>query len=215
MLSVLLIDLIAIAAAVMIYILTGEEKLGEGSFLTHLSAIQLFAVAAISFRIFRVRNEGVARPFTFRNPRIVWGLIAAGFLFLVADELFKIHESADTLIHSVFHLRESGWTDRIDDLLILCYAMVGIGVIAAYREEFVFMKKGLPFFICGFVALFIMIGLDVITNRDDLIRSFVDRDRVEAVQTCLSFAEEGMKVLSGGFFVIAFFAALRTARRAG
>ena len=58
-LLVLLIDLIAIAAAVVIYLKTGEEKLGEGSFLTHLSAIQLLAVSWISFQIFRIRNRGI------------------------------------------------------------------------------------------------------------------------------------------------------------
>ena len=213
-LLVMLVDLIAVAAAVLIYVLTGEEKLGEGSFLTHLSAIQLFAISWISFQIFRVRNQGEGNAFNLRNHRILWWLIAAGFLYLFADELFKIHEGIDSRIHSVFHLRESGWTDRIDDLLILGYALVGLGVIAFYRSEFVIMKRGLPYFICGFVALFLMIGLDVITNRDDLIRSFVDRDLVKPVHTCLSFAEEGMKVFSGGLFVIAFYAGLQTARRA-
>ena len=59
-LFILFIDLLAIAAAVTIYLTTGEEKLGEGSFLTHLSAIQLLAVSWISFQIFRIRNRGVA-----------------------------------------------------------------------------------------------------------------------------------------------------------
>ena len=146
---------------------------------------------------------------------MVWGLIAAGFLFLFADELFKIHESTDELIHSLFKLEESGLTDRIDDLLVFGYAVIGIGVIVKYRHEFVMMKDGLPYLILGFVLLFLMIICDVITNRDDLIRNFVDRDRIKVTQTWLSFAEEGFKVLSGGLFVIAFYAGLQTAKKQG
>lgn len=211
-LLVLLIDLIAVAAAVVIYLKTGEEKLGEGSFLTHLSAIQLLAVSWISFQIFRIRNRGVTPVFILTNARLLWGLIAAGFLFLCADELFKIHESLDELIHSLFSLEETGLTDRIDDLLILGYAVIGIAVIVRYRSEFFIMKRGVPFFICGFVALFLMIACDVFTNRDDLIRYVVDRDQIASVQTILSFAEEGLKVLSGGLFVVAFYAGLTAAR---
>jgi hypothetical protein len=96
---VLLVDLIAIAAAVTIYLLTGEKKLGESGFLTHLSGAQLLAISVISFLIFRVRNRDVQKVFTLKNPGILWALIAAGFFFLMADELFKIHESMDELIH--------------------------------------------------------------------------------------------------------------------
>ncbi|MGI9240919.1 MAG: hypothetical protein ACR2RV_08960 [Verrucomicrobiales bacterium] len=212
-LFILLVDLLAIAAAVTIYVTTGEEKLGEGSFLTHLSALQLLAVSWLSFQIFRIRNRGVAPVMTLKNARLLWGLIAAGFLFLFADELFKIHENIDELIHSIFKLEESGLTDRIDDLLVFGYALIGIGVIMKYRHEFVIMKGGLPYLILGFVLLFLMIICDVITNRDDLIRNFVDRDLIKVTQTWLSFAEEGFKVLSGGLFVIAFYAGLESAKR--
>ena len=211
-LIVILVDLIAIAAAVTIYLLTGEKKLGESGFLTHLSGAQLLAISVISFLIFRVRNRDVQKVFTLKNPGILWALIAAGFFFLMADELFKIHESMDEAIHSIFGLKETGVTDRIDDLLILLYALIGIGVIAAYRKEFVIMKKAWPFFLCGFGLLFLTVGLDVLTNRDDILRSFFKPDLAESLQTWLSFAEEGSKVLSEGFFVVAFFTGWQTAR---
>ncbi|MFT4551117.1 MAG: hypothetical protein ACI8XO_003572 [Verrucomicrobiales bacterium] len=209
---ILIVDVIAIIAAVMIYLLTGEVKLGESSFLTHLSGAQLLGVAIISFLIFRVRNLHVEKVYSLKNPRIIWALIAAGFFFLMADELFKIHESIDEMIHSIFNLEENGFTDRIDDLLILLYALIGIAVIAAYRREFLLMNNARVLFICGFGLLFLMVGLDVLTNRDDILRSFLGGDRVESVGTWLSFAEEGAKILSGGFFIMAFQIGLRTVR---
>ena len=211
-LLVLLVDLVAIAAAVMIYVFTGEEKLGEGGFLTKLSGAQLLGISVISFLIFRVRNRGVEKVFKLRNPRIVWALISAGFFFLMADEMFKIHEEIDELIHSAFALRETGVTDRIDDALILLYALIGIGVLFAYRSEFFVLKEARLFFFCGFGLLFLTVGLDVLTNRDDILSALFGSEWGETLQTWLSFAEEGAKVLSEGFFVVAFAGALRTAK---
>ena len=215
-LLVLVLDLVAILAAVLIYAFTGKEELGEGGFLTKLSGAQLLAISVICFLVFRIRNVGVEKKFSLKNPAIVWGLMAAGFFFLMADEMFKIHESIDEMIHSAFSLKETGVTDRIDDVLILLYALIGIGVIWAYRREFLIMKAGLPFLFTGFVFLFLTIGFDLLTNRDDVLRALLGDADAGVLETWLvigEFAEEGTKILSEGFFVVAFYAALQAARK--
>ena len=64
----------------------------------------------------------------------------------------------------------------------------------------------------GFGLLFLTVGLDVLTNRDDILSALFGSEWGETLQTWLSFAEEGAKVLSEGFFVVAFAGALRTAK---
>jgi len=209
---VILIDLIAIAAAVMIFAFTGEKQLGEGGFLTKLSGAQLLAISIVAFGIFRIRNCGVSKVFSLKNPGIVWALISAGFFFLMADEMFKIHESIDEMIHSVLGLKETGLTDRIDDVLILMYGLIGIGVIYIYRREFVVMKEGWRFLLVGFGLLLLTVALDMLTNRDDVLRAVFDKDLAQELQTWLSFAEEGAKILAEGFFLVAFYVCLQSAK---
>lgn len=70
----------------------------------------------------------MGRSSFWRDPSVVWAIIASGFLFLAADEVLRIHENLDQLIHYVFGLKETNLTDRIDDLIVGMYGLVGIGV---------------------------------------------------------------------------------------
>ena len=206
---VILYNVAAIALAVSIYVCTGEKMLGESGFLTKLSGAQLLAISVITFAIFRIRNREIEKVFSLKNPRIVWALISAGFLFLMADELFKIHEGIDAIIQSTFNLKQSGVTDRINDLLVVAYALIGIGVIWIYRREFLVMKRSLAFMASGFGMLLVMVALDMLTSRDDVLRVVFSADLATDLQIWLSFAEEGAKVLSEGLFVIAFYTGLQ------
>ena len=142
----------------------------------------------------------------------VWAIIALGFLFLAADDLFRIHENFDNLIHYVFNMQETGLTDRIDDIIIGLYGFIGIGVLIAYRDELIIYKKNLPFFILGFVTLFIMVALDVLTNRNDILPLVFDRDKAVVLYVWLSLAEDSLKVMAEAFFILAFYAIFQKAK---
>ena len=209
---ILIVDLLAIIFIVVMYFKTGEADLGESSILTYISGAQILGVAVLSALIFRARTSGSAKKWSLKNPKIIWALIAAGFVFLTADEFFKIHENIDEGIHAMFKLEESGLSDRIDDLIILLYAVVGLIAIAAYRREFVLMKKSKLLFVAGFACLFLMVALDALTNRDDVLANFFQGDGLETALTCFSILEEGAKVVSSGFFILAFQVCLKLAK---
>ena len=204
---VLLIDLAVIAGAVVYFAMGGKALTGENSILTWVSALQLLAVALLCWLIFQIRNRDIESRFSLQNTRLIWGLIAAGFVFLFADETLKIHEGTDKLIHSIFSIEETGLTDRIDDFLILVYAILGLAVLFAYRREFLaIMRPHFWMLYWGFALLFVMVAFDVLTNRDDILINFMDADQAKVTGTWLSFVEEGSKILASGFFVGAFYA---------
>lgn len=60
---------------------------------------------------------------------LFWLALTAGFLFLAFDELFMVHESMDRYIHQLFALKETPWTDRLDDLLVGLYVAVAALVV--------------------------------------------------------------------------------------
>ncbi|MFW2440136.1 MAG: hypothetical protein ACN4GR_12265 [Arenicellales bacterium] len=201
---VLLWNLLTVCAAVMINIYNGANHFREGGFITILSVIQLLAISFLSFKIFLARDVTRVRSL-LKKPSILWAIIGLGFLFLAADEYFLIHENIDRLTHHVFNLQETGLTDRIDDILVGLYGLAGIGVLIAYREELKMYRETFKFFIIGFVLLFTMVALDILTNREDILSLIIDHHQVALVHHFLSRTEESLKVFSEAFFVIAFY----------
>ncbi len=129
----LILNSLAIGLAIIIYKNTGYNHFGEKGFITILSAVQLLVVSMLSYKIYQARGM-MGRSSFWRDPSVVWAIIASGFLFLAADEVLRIHENLDKLIHYVFGLKETNLTDRIDDLIVGMYGLVGIGVLIAYRD---------------------------------------------------------------------------------
>ncbi len=146
---VLLLNSLAVVVALMIYSDTGINNFKEDGFITQLSVFQLLMISWLSFKVFKARS--VTRKGSFwRDSSVVWWVISLGFLYLAADEHFKFHERIDRQIHNVFNLQETGFTDRIDDLLVGLYGLVGIGVLIIYRNEWKIYKEARLFLICGF-----------------------------------------------------------------
>ena len=138
--------------------------------------------------------------------------MSLGFLFLAADDLFKIHENIDRLIHNIFNLQETGLTDRIDDGLIGLYALIGIGVLIIYRNELKIYRKAFPFFTSGFALLFTTIALDLLTNRNDILPLLFGPTQAADLHIWLSHAENSLQVFAEAFFIGAFYAILQTAK---
>ncbi len=207
---VLLSETLAVSAAIVIGAHGGDSAIHfkEGRFITWLSGLQLLAISWLSYKTLKTRDVMRGRSL-WRSSYAVWGIIALGFLFLAADDLFQIHESIDKGIHHVFSLQETDLTDRIDDLLIALYGLASISVLIAYRDAMKRYREIHPFMICGFVLLFIMVSLDVLTNRDDILSTLVDRDQVAVLHRWLSVAEDSFKVFAEAFFLVGCYTALQ------
>ena len=54
-----------------------------------------------------------------------------------------------------------------------------------------------------------MVGLDVITNRKDIVLMFFEANFASILHLWLSFAEDSMKLLSEAFFILGFYSILK------
>jgi hypothetical protein len=174
--------------------------------------LQLLTISLLSYSIFQTRRRTLG-DFNWRSPFIVWLIISLGFFFLAMDDLFKIHESIDHRIHDLFNLKQTALTDRFDDMIVGLYGLIGIIFLCACREEIKRYRQVFPFLIYGFVLLFIMVGLDIVSNRVDILEKVVSRDLVSPLHTYLSVAEDSVKIFAGSFFLVGFYGALQLSRR--
>lgn len=170
---------------------------GEGEPITWLSFVHLLVTSVLAWEVFSRRTGGSLRGNMWRSPTFVWLLIALGFLFLAIDEVAKIHESFDRLFHRTFQIQETGLTDRLDDVIVLGYGLIGMGVLYAYRSELVWYRSALPLVICGFV-LFVLMGLlDALVNRDDVFLFLgISKEGSYALAMWIGGVEEGLKILA-------------------
>ena len=106
----------------------------EGQLVTIYSGLKLLTTSLICWKIFKYK-EGILSLKQLKNPIFIWLIISAGFLFLALDELALIHESIDKLIHHIFSMEETSLTDRIDDLIIFVYGLIGIYILYRYKDE--------------------------------------------------------------------------------
>ncbi len=209
---VLLWNVLAVSSGIIIYCYTEVDPFSEGGYITLLSVFQLLLVGALSYMVFRIR--AVKRQDSFwQDSSLVWLMVALGFLFLAIDDLFMIHENVDYLIHYIFNMQETAISDRIDDLLIGLYGLVGIGVFFIYRNELKGYRESFPFFIFGFILLFIMVPMDMLINRNDILPLFFDEEFVDFLNVCFTLAEDSLKVFAEAFFILAFYTILQKARR--
>lgn len=189
---------------------------GEGRFTTFISCGQLLVVALLAWLTFlaRRRQAVAVRRSVFSGPAL-WAFIAAGFVFLAADDAFKIHENFDFVIHELLHLPETPLTDRIDDALIALYGVVGCGFLWAYRRELLAFKEILPPLGAGFVGLALSVACDVISNDDSGVRWFYQTEPVpQQLAGWFSAGDGAFTLLGEGFFVAAFYVAFCRARLA-
>ena len=179
--------------------------------MTIFSVFQLLVIAWLSYRILQARSVTRTRSL-WRDSCAVWGIISLGFLFLAADDLFKIHENVDLLIHDVFKLQETGLTDRIDDILVGLYGLAGLVLLIAYRNELKPYRKAFPFLTGGFILLFTMLALDLLTNRNDILPVLFGHTQAASLYVWLSQAENAFQVFAEAFFIAAFYVILQKAK---
>jgi len=179
--------------------------------MTFVSAIQLLAISRITYKTSQARKTEKSQS-SWRGAPLIWTLVSMGFAFLAIDEVLYVHEQIDELIHHILDMKETGLTDRIDDIIVGLYALVGIAVLFAFKNEVKTCIKDYSYFIWGFALLFMMVGLDVLTNRDDILLMYFDQATTDTLWYWLSTAEDAMKVFAEAFFILGFYSALQKAR---
>ena len=88
----------------------------------------LFLYVVTSFLLFMF--------YKFKNYDFFWLILVAGFVCLAFDEIFMYHERFDKYLHFALSIRETPWTDRIDDLLVGLYvALASLLVILSAKVQ--------------------------------------------------------------------------------
>ena len=181
---------------------------GEGRFTTGVSCLQLLIVAFLAFQTFRHR-----RATTRGAGPWLWLLIAAGFVFLSADDAFQIHERLDGLIHKSLSMQQTGLTDRIDDAIIALYLIGGLFVLWLFRKEMALFRAMLPTLAAGVVVAVGSIIFDTLSNKPDIISWFVEGiASIKKIEGWLAVGDGACELVAEGFFIAAFYIAWRTAQ---
>ena len=210
---VISLNLSAIIATVAISSPFGKtyRQFEDGGFITYFSVIQLFILSRLAYKIFKTRSQAVKFP--WRSTVAVWGIFSLGFAFLALDDLLMIHEFLDASIHDIWRLQETNLSDRLDDAIICLYGLLALGTCVAYRQELRKYAVALPLAITAFALLFIMIGIDALTNRDDVLLTLFSPERVVNIQSWVFILEDSCKLLSEAFFIVAAHRCLQIARQ--
>lgn len=169
-----------------------------------VSVGQLLAVAWLAWGVYRLRR--CVPPRKRRSPAVLWALIAGGFLYLALDEALRFHENLDVRIHRLLQLQPTPWTNRLDDLIVASYAIVGGASLLAGRGELAPFRAAWPYLAAGFALTFGMVALDILTHDETLLGAWFDDPRRRVLwHQWLSAVEELFKLLAEAFFVGALF----------
>jgi hypothetical protein len=202
----LVADLAIIAFAVVLglsRIGNPSRYFGEGRFTTFVSAAQLLATAYFAARIYFARQQSGAG-----FARTIWILIAAGFVFLAADDLFQIHEQSARLIRiALGRGRPTAVTRHIDDALIAVYGLVGLTALWICRRELLaFRCEILPPLIAGFVVMLASVICDASAHPDSALQSILHTGNIGV---WLDVGDGAFTLIAEGLFLAAFYAGYR------
>ena len=129
------------------------------------------------------------------RPTWLWLLLAFGFLFLAIDEVARLYESFARSVHRILGLQETALSDRLDDVIVLGYGVLGVAVLCVYRAELADYRDVLPLVTYGVVLFLFMQGLDTVGNRADLFRTIgVPDEGVGILRSWLGGIEEALKL---------------------
>ena len=212
LIKVLAINFVAVAGTILV---TPFDKLGgqfdEKGFITYVSVIQLLMLSYYGYKVFRERAKSIKHP--WQSSITIWAMVSVGFFFLALDDFIAIHEGIDIMIHSIGSFQETGLSDRIDDLIVGLYGLIAIGLLAMYRRELKKYRHAFPYVIAGFTMLFLMVGVDVLTNRDDILLTFLSREVTDNIMGWVFILEESLKLLSEAVLIVAVYSCYQQAKQ--
>jgi len=182
---------------------TPEEYFQEGRFMTWLSSINLAILSGISLCSFFVLTY--QKPHIKNKKLVLVVLCSAGFVFLSADDWFKIHENLDFMIHEKCGIKETSLTDRLDDLIVLIYGIAGISVTYLFCKSFWNERKTKIWLLISIILFLIMVMIDFVSNDDYLYKYFTDNRNLDyKIGMILSVIEDSCKDLAETALIISF-----------
>ena len=208
LLIVLFLESLAVTLAVSLAValdISPKTYFGEidrSGYITYFSFMQLSLAAVLSFKVYqRVR---FARQFD--KTRWFWLIACIGLFFLALDDVIGIHEQIDLWIHDLFELKETDWSDLIDDLIVMGYLAVFLAYVAFKWQTIKIFQQSFIFFKLGFILALVMVILDLASNNT-LFISMLTEDEVLilAIQEWLSVIEDSAKIFAEGMFLIGIY----------
>lgn len=216
-LSTIVLEVLVIGSALLrAFLLNVNPKryFDEQGYVSWFSFLQILFAAYLAWKVYKSResnavinNSNQSKSYNF------WAIITFGFLFLGLDEMLEIHENLDRLIHNIFQIKETAITDRIDSVIVLVYALIGIGILYWAKSELKKFKSTLPLFSIAFCLVFLMIFLDLLTDSRDLIYWLFNNVLANIVHQTLNIVEECCKIFAEGMFIITFHICLKISNR--
>ena len=216
------LDLLAVTLALGTGVVLHEDPSAytrEGGPVTWLSFAHLIVTGGLAGIVFRLRTSTHDCPplRDWRDLRRVWLLLAIGFLFLAVDEVARLHEdSFDPLVHRIFGLQETALSSRLDGMILLGYGALGVMTLYACRRELAAYREVLPLVTCGVILFVFMVGVDMVTERQDVFRALDVRRwwRWENLRRLMTGMEDALKIcaeamLLGSMYACAFITAAR------
>jgi hypothetical protein len=214
---ILALNLTAITLAIIWAILQNEspiEYFEETEVMTLLSSLQLLIIAGLCWKIANYRKQISSQRKTWKSPVNLWRILTFCFIFLALDDYFEIHEKTDHFIHWILDIQETPVTDRIDDIILLSYSVIGSYFIYSFWQEFKQYRPAFRFFIAAFILTAVMGIFDWYNNDETIVQYWVKNPQYqELVYDCLQTVEESLKLIAEGVFISAFYVSLNLAQQ--
>jgi hypothetical protein len=205
--------LAAVAIVLLIAWRTGpfSYHFGSARLVSLYSYFQLFATAYAAFLVCKSLGKESSLKW-HKNPSVRPFLISAvGFLFLGFDDLLSIHENMDELIHFLFRIKETPFTDHIDDFILLAYGVIALFFIKDFLREFKKHPYMVGLIICGMCLFFVNFCFDYVSNNIETFIYFFGRvfsGDIVHMKDVYQMIEESFQLLGEAFLLSAFVAAL-------
>ena len=113
-------------------------------------------------------------------------------------------------------MQETALSARLDGVILLGYGALGVMTLYAYRSELAACREVLPLVTCGMILFVFMVGVDMVTERQDVLSALgVQRYwKWGSPARLLAGIEESLKIcaeamLLGSMYACAFITAAR------
>lgn len=186
----------------------------DQGYVSWFSFLQILFAAYLAWKVYKSRkSDAVINSANKGISYKLWAIISFGFLFLGLDEMLKIHENLDYFIHDFFQIQETANTDRIDSLIVLIYALFGVGILYWAKSELSKFSQAFPLFGIAFSLTFAMIFLDLLTDTTEFFDWLITNESIaHIVHKTFSIVEECCKIFAEGMFLIAFYCCLQISK---
>ncbi len=185
---------------------------GEGDLMTWISFFLLCTISYLGHKVWYLRNAGA--PFSWNQDAALWRILGYGFLFLAFDELLRIHETLDRVLHRIVGVKPTDMTDHLDDLIIGLYGLVGAICLLRYFRELVPFLKSWKYIAFAALSTILTVVLDFGASAKHIWRKVFDEPKtVQLTIDILDVVEEFFKLYAEVFFVGAFISVLTMLKR--